>query len=68
MFLAMLLPKTFLNVTGAILKVCMHLDLHSMIFFLVYFPLVVTRLQEGSGYLKTVKVEAPRARVLHCCA
>lgn len=43
------------------------MDLHSMIFVLVYIPLVVTRLQEGSGYLKTIKVKAPRVQVLHLC-
>jgi len=42
-FLAMLLHKTFLNVTGSVLKFHMQLDLHSVIFFLVYIPLVVTR-------------------------
>lgn len=43
LFLAMLLHKTFLNVTGAVLKICMQLDLHSSVFFLVFIPLVVTR-------------------------
>lgn len=43
MFLAMLLHKTFLNVTGTVLKIRMQLDLHSVIFFIVYIPVVVTR-------------------------
>lgn len=65
-----ILHKTFLNVTGTVLKIRMQLYLHSMIFFLVYIPLVVTRpcvCKRALG-IKKKKMEAPRARFLPCCA